>query len=161
MSKFFEYLLIGVMTLFCIGGAWFMSPDGPSESDIKLAEQRIGLATAKKTAVTNLPDLPSLPELWQRINIDFGYCGLKVLNGTQPPADDPSTRGEPSFWVGQVSGSAGIGLTCVLDAVRRYPIRVVGIRVSPTDYYVRYRVYGVLTPTVVTPTMPEPSLKKS
>ncbi len=155
MSKFFEYVIIVALTVLCIGTAWMMAPTGPSEDDVKLAQQRIALSTAKKAAVAKIPDLPPLPDLWQRINIDFGYCGLKVLEGTQPAPGDPTMAGQPSFWVGQVSGTSGVGMTCILDAARRYPIRVVGLRVNPKEYYVRYRVYGVLNPTVITPSLPD------
>lgn len=153
MTKDFitEVAISGTVLALLLTVAYFVSPSGPSTAEIAVQQQRLQNAQVNLGRLRQVPDLPSLPTAWQQINLELSHCGAQTLPQVQPAADDITRQGNPPFWLGAFSAKdAGVAMTCFYSLVQRYPIKLTGLSVSPEGLNVRYRLYGLIQPTIIT-----------
>jgi len=142
---------IGVIAVLLLSVlAWMFAPAGVTGAVLDAARQRLAMTVANEARVTTQPELPGLPTAWQQLNIDWQHCGLTTNSVTQPDANDPVLFGDAPFWIGEVTGPAGVGTTCLSLAFQRYPLRLESFNVSDHVMTARYRLYGIIAPIVVT-----------
>lgn len=143
--------LIGALVVVVMSAlGWLFAPSGVDSTTLGAANQRLAMTLATETRVKAQPLLPSLPSAWQQLNIDWQHCGLVTNAVTQPDANDPVLFGDSPYWIGEVTGPAGVGTTCLSLAFQRYPLRLDGFNVSEHAMTARYRLYGLLSPITVT-----------
>lgn len=127
-----------VMTMM----AWIFAPSAIAPEVIDGTRQRIMLLTQAAARMESQPDLPELALAWQQLNIEWQHCGLKVSFVQQMDPAEIAAQDTAPFWVGEVSGPAGVGTTCLSLAFQRYPLRLSGLSVSDHKMTARYRLYG-------------------
>lgn len=144
-------IVIGILAAFglCLT-AWVFAPAGVDSATVDAARQRLAMSQATEARVASQPEIPKLASAWQQLNIDWQHCGLTTNNVTQPDESDPIMFGDAPFWIGEVSGPAGVGMTCLYLAFQRYPLRLDAFNVSEHTMVARYRLYGIYSPIVVT-----------